>query len=129
MVASEEEVLKVCELLSTQPFEWEIRMRELSMLKRGWDGIDAEPINTDILSLLSELLQLLEWSSPEIRGVPDGTVDLNWKERGIYCTFTENEIIMRYFPTGGQLHQYQEDSWKYSVVIKHIQRIKNQISA
>ncbi len=73
----------------------------LESLQKGWDGDDAEEINREILKIVRNILEQLQLDDidiPNITPVIDGSIDLTWKKKGLFCTIDYEELVISVAP-------------------------------
>jgi len=72
----------------------EERLKRIEALEEGWDGDCAQPANKVVLVKVKEALSVIFFPNPEVGAVEDGSMDLNWVDKGIYCTFVEDSGVV-----------------------------------
>jgi hypothetical protein len=68
----------------------------LAKFKRGWDGANAEPVDTEILHLLDLILQQESSLTHGLTVVPidDGRVELAWQRQHVICTLCDTSVVV-----------------------------------
>jgi hypothetical protein len=79
-------------------------------LKNGWLDEDSVAPSKDLIETIkSVVITLLDEGAPEpeVCPVEDGSIDLNWEDKRLYCTLSEEELTIRQLET--QTHQSREN--------------------
>jgi len=96
---------KIEKLITEKPqnsYLWN-RLSEIEQLQEGWDSDCGKPIPTETIELVLQIITKtldLNMSEPEVGAVPDGSLDLNWIDQGIYCTLDFKEASIYHYEIG-----------------------------
>lgn len=74
------------------------RLLAIAQLGDGWDGDYSLAILPSVLSLCREALSRLPTQGIEVGAVEDGSLDLNWPDKGVYCNLRKRKFFVRYVP-------------------------------
>lgn len=72
-------------------------VEDLRAIRPGWHDNEGQSIVPHLIDMCTELLECLEANSmemPRLYPVKDGSIDIIWESRGIYCTLEAEDPVL-----------------------------------
>lgn len=111
-------------LVDISTAQWEIQIEKISQLQEGWFDSYGDPIFPKAIAIIRKILQIVNYSNPEVGAVSDGSLDLNWPDKGIYCTFGMESAYFNYHPENEELIFHYDDEDTQKIANKFIEFVQ-----